>query len=289
MNKLMQLANRIEFSNIKNSSKFNSFLKITKKFIAFTLAETLIVMGVIGIVAALTIPNLNSSTGNKEKVTRVKKIYAQLSEAHDRATAVYGPVENWFTNLGCTNFGEYDACSLKYFDRISEFMKMSKICRTEDNNCFITGWIPALSESASSTQDIQGYPSAVLADGTSISIKANSSGDGCATSYVTANEQCGEIVVDIDGPNKGKNTEGIDIFHFYFTRDGIKPHRTDSLSWESIDCFFYGVYCAVWVLENDNMDYLLTKDKSTKEKAAICPNNNTLSWETIPWTVTSCK
>ena len=29
------------------------------KYIAFTLAETLIVMGIIGVVAALTIPNLN--------------------------------------------------------------------------------------------------------------------------------------------------------------------------------------------------------------------------------------
>ena len=33
-----------------------------KKNFAFTLAETLIVMGVIGIVSALTLPNLNAST-----------------------------------------------------------------------------------------------------------------------------------------------------------------------------------------------------------------------------------
>ena len=46
-----------------------------KKFLAFTLAETLIVMGIIGIVSALTLPNLNSSTGEKEKVAKVKKIY----------------------------------------------------------------------------------------------------------------------------------------------------------------------------------------------------------------------
>lgn len=44
-----------------------------KKLIAFTLAETLIVMGIIGVVAALTLPNLNSSTGDKEKVVKVKK------------------------------------------------------------------------------------------------------------------------------------------------------------------------------------------------------------------------
>ena len=45
------------------------------KKIAFTLAETLIVMGIIGVVSALTIPNLNSATADKEKVAKVKKIY----------------------------------------------------------------------------------------------------------------------------------------------------------------------------------------------------------------------
>lgn len=44
-----------------------------KRFFAFTLAETLIVMGIIGVVAALTIPNLNSSTADKEKVAKLKK------------------------------------------------------------------------------------------------------------------------------------------------------------------------------------------------------------------------
>lgn len=44
-----------------------------KKLLAFTLAETLIVMGIIGVIAALTIPNLNQSTGNREKIAKVKK------------------------------------------------------------------------------------------------------------------------------------------------------------------------------------------------------------------------
>ena len=41
--------------------------KITK-LLAFTLAETLIVMGIIGVVAALTIPNLNDAIGRSEAV-----------------------------------------------------------------------------------------------------------------------------------------------------------------------------------------------------------------------------
>lgn len=49
-----------------------------KRFFAFTLAETLIVMGIIGVVAALTIPNLNSSTADKEKVAKLKKYIQTL-------------------------------------------------------------------------------------------------------------------------------------------------------------------------------------------------------------------
>ena len=61
--------------------------KITK-LLAFTLAETLIVMGIIGVVAALTIPNLNSSTADKEKVAKLKKVYSNLNDAIGRSEAV---------------------------------------------------------------------------------------------------------------------------------------------------------------------------------------------------------
>ena len=64
-----------------------------KKLLAFTLAETLIVMGIIGVIAALTIPNLNQSTGNREKIAKVKKIYSNLEDALGRVTATYGPYE----------------------------------------------------------------------------------------------------------------------------------------------------------------------------------------------------
>ena len=122
MNKRMQLASRIGFSNCMDSISSDSFLKNTKKFIAFTLAETLIVMGIIGVVAALTIPNLNGSTKNKEKVTKVKKIYAELNEAHNRATAVYGPINTWFSNLSWSERNK------RYVERLTDFMKVQKIC-----------------------------------------------------------------------------------------------------------------------------------------------------------------
>ncbi len=73
---------------------FQPFKPLTiRKAFAFTLAETLIVMGIIGVVAALTIPNLNSSTANKEKVAKVKKVYQNLTDAYGRMNAVYGRID----------------------------------------------------------------------------------------------------------------------------------------------------------------------------------------------------
>ena len=55
-----------------------------KKTLAFAFEETLIVMGIICVVAALTLPKLNSATWDKEKVAKVKnyiqtyKIFSHL-------------------------------------------------------------------------------------------------------------------------------------------------------------------------------------------------------------------
>ena len=45
-----------------------------KFYIAFTLAEVLITLGIIGIVAAMTIPNLIAKVDRDSKIANVKKL-----------------------------------------------------------------------------------------------------------------------------------------------------------------------------------------------------------------------
>ena len=100
---------------------------------AFTLAEVLIVIGIIGVVAALTLPNLNHATGDKETITRVKKIHSALNEAFDRAQAIYGDYDTWFTDLNNDSTAE----CVRFGKRITEFMKISKDCEMTANlGCF---------------------------------------------------------------------------------------------------------------------------------------------------------
>ncbi len=252
------------FTYVRNDNKVNSPLTTHNslvKALAFTLAETLVVMGIIGVVAALTIPNLNQSTGDREKVAKVKKIYANLDDAIGRATAIYGPMNEW---------GVDDITKIS--ERIIEFMKISKTCGIDtgcfsdkpliepDNSSFYKNYVNTLI-------DNKNYM-VITADGTSIGF-----------SIRTIDVDFLQIRVDIDGPNKGKNQIGSDLFDFSYFADydtnvqqpGVLYPSAMASSWTGDftpgNAYSYGT---AWVIKNGNMDYLKCDD---------------LNWETK----TSCK
>ncbi len=250
------------------------------KAVAFTLAETLVVMGIIGVVAALTIPNLNQSTGDREKVAKLKKVYANLEDAYGRATAVYGPIEEWFVND--SSLTEY---SQRFADRMTEFMKISKTCKQDEAGCFGDG--SYLDLGGDEDDDVTSWdePKVLLADGTALDFyvsQPNCSSILGATEDSPVSKTCGLIYVDIDG-SKGANTGGKDYFYFYITSTGIYPYggKNSNIgkneSSLKATCFSVGYSCTGWVIETGNMDYL-------KASNGKCPNGTTLSWEN-----TSCK
>ena len=239
-----------------------------KRFLAFTLAETLIVMGIIGIVSALTLPNLNSSTGEKEKVAKVKKLYQNLDDAVGRAQAVYGPMNEWFVNDASAT-----AQITRFGDRLTEFMKVSKNCNvTTNQKCFSPSNVTYISGS-STLGDIDGSNTSykfVLADGTSVALERQ----GTNSYYVYFN---------IDGI-KGKNKIGADVFSVSVNANSPEnPISTYQASVGDILTTGNGMGATSWVLNYDNMDYLKA---GTNGK---CTNSSvTLNISANP-PVTSCK
>jgi len=74
-----------------------------KRLAAFTLAEVLITLAIIGIVAALTIPNLIVSYEKKATATRVKKSFAELNQVIKLSEVENGPFNTWdFGTTGST-------------------------------------------------------------------------------------------------------------------------------------------------------------------------------------------
>ena len=228
-----------------------------KNLFAFTLAETLIVMGIIGVVAALTLPNLNSSTGEKEKVAKLQKIYSNLQDAFGRAESVYGPVDEWFLNES-----DETKRNKKLSERFGDFLKISKSCdNSKLSDCIVSDF--EFGNWAKSYANI-------LADGTSLAFtNTNQNPKDESIFEATANapekQTMSYIFVDIDGKNKGKNEGGRDIFGFLITTQGIVP--LGSMNYIDTDggCISYlknvDVYCTAWIIENDNMDYLKCADK----------------------------
>ena len=259
------------------NSLFTTHKRQLTKF-AFTLAETLVVMGIIGVVAALTIPNLNQSTGDREKVARVKKAYSNLNDAFGRATAVYGPIEEWFTNDNTNK-----AYSARVATRVADFLKISKNCEFEEEGCIASSY--SYLTTANTISFNESYK-ILLADGMALAFYIDfndcSNSDYALSSDSPIAKVCGFVRVDIDGV-KGSNAWGKDLFGFYITAEGIYPwggqNTVDAESADALvdNCFSSGVDCAGWVIETGNMDYL-------KANAGDCPNGTTLSWEN-----TTCK
>lgn len=68
---------------------------LTKQKIGFTLAEVLITLGIIGVVAALTIPTLIANHRKTVVETRLAKIYSTMNQAVKMAEADYGDTSGW--------------------------------------------------------------------------------------------------------------------------------------------------------------------------------------------------
>jgi len=215
-------------------------------------------MGIIGVVAALTLPNLNSSTGDKEKVTKVKKIYSNFEDALGRAQAVYGPISEWFQN---DNNGS--AVTKRFAERMIEFMKVSKDCGF-NSGCFTSGkysFLPytGMSSAGMDINAANNYYKVILSDGTSMAFSRPGHVDNAISDF--------DIAFDIDGPNRGSYIMGKDVFIMCIDVINNSIELDDLFITECPDT---GLWCFYWVIKNDNMDY--TKIDSNGK----CKNNSSI-------------
>ena len=141
-----------------------------KRRFGFTLAEVLITLGIIGVVAAMTIPTLIANTRGAQYRSRLKKAISTISQAAKMSQAQYGFD---FAGLegGCSSNGALDnpenvqtICALlngtltgaTYVDRISDL----KVNNTK-NYSFTSSYLRSLGGGTASLY--RGY---ILSDGT---------------------------------------------------------------------------------------------------------------------------
>ncbi len=219
--------------------------KIKCRYNAFTLAEVLITLGIIGIVASMTIPTLINKYQEKVTVTRVKKFYSMMSQALQFAIAENGPVDTW----SYTSNGQYDEESSKEFTNyFKKYLKVSKDCANE-SGCIANSRVKYLhGQDTWSNYDTDKHYKMILMDGSYLWIRNNYI--GCTTADGEKPNVCGLMWLDVNGKSE-PNTFGKDIFVFHIMKNRIEPKIEDDCNLNS-----QGWGCSKYILTHDNMDYL---------------------------------
>ena len=237
---------------------------------AFTLAEVLITLGIIGVVAALTMPALIAKYHEKETVVKLKKVYSVLSQAYQSASYEEGTPDNWNLYGMCSTVGAQNI-----LDKFAPHLNISKNCGVE-TGCFPDVVYTILNGSNDTNYERNGGGCSKakirLSDGTLAAFDVRDVNCGLVRSDTGMSKNiCGVITIDING-FKPPNQNGRDAFQFYLCKDGIVPMGTpDASAGFSFDtCLVTGYNCTAWVIYNENMDYLhcdnLSWDGKTKCK-----------------------
>lgn len=236
-----------------------------RKF-GFTLAEVLITLGIIGVVAAMTMPTLVQKYKEKQTSTQLKKFYSVMNTAFMTAVSEYGTVDTW----GLTgSWNDTDENQNIVLDKILPELKVLSRCQSS-NDCSDKSYSSAYLDGTPKASLI---PRVVLVDGTVINSVYISHcycvinrGPGAHLSNI-----CGQIDVDLNG-NKPPNVLGKDIFSFYISKNGFFPKGTALDEAEKFNgrCLpgdvQLGQGCTAWVIYNENMDYLHCNDLSWNGK-----------------------
>ena len=192
------------------------------KLFGFTLSEVLITLVIIGIVAALSVPVINSTQDLTERVSRINNAYAVLSSAVDTANGydagfAYGTIQD-------TADG-----SKKWFNTfLKPYIHTTKICYNSSGCWNSSGKVLAYGSKEkvypqSNNEKGMGTncTSAILSDGTFISVNIGTNGNVTKlTGYPrpTNSKKPVYIYFDVNG-DRGPNMMGEDVFMLYWNPD----------------------------------------------------------------------
>lgn len=164
---MLQLYEKFKMKILQKKSKV---LTRSRGYTAFTLAETLIVVGVIGVIAAMTIASLIRSSWASEQKNQFKKSYATVTNATEMIKTNVGYYPSYFyaPGGGSTSTSEFSLF-------LSEFKKNLNIAKECQNNAYSNGCIPYYNDNAqagcgglSQSNMLNNNTAYVLSDGTII-------------------------------------------------------------------------------------------------------------------------
>lgn len=168
----------------------------------FTLAEMLIVLAVIGIVAAIMIASVAASSQKTRLISALQKANNVFVNVANRSQAEGDMMDTWNYSLDVGEFAN------RYF---TPRFNIIKNCGTTEEGCFADAYVRNDGSDATSSTTGGDFYKFVVSDGTSIGIKLETEGDQACTA--TNPSICARLVVDVNGLS-GPNKWGKDVFEF---------------------------------------------------------------------------
>lgn len=175
----------------------------------FTLAEVLITLVIIGVIAAITVPTIINNANNKSNVTMWKKTFSDINNAYTSAIA-----DNGFKFSNICSSTDNNNCLLNIFAK-----KLSVIKTCSGNGIETECW------KNKSFGYLGNYSAVILNNGVAIAL--NHEYNDCIKYRPGSNRNCGHILVDVNG-NKKPNMPGKDIFGMYIWQNKIEPWGKNS-------------------------------------------------------------
>lgn len=200
----------------------------------FTLAEVLITLGIIGVVASLTIPVLMANKAKQETVAKLQKAYTILAQTVKLSEQDNGPNSTW--DWGTVN----NQTSIRQsFDTYwAPYLKIIKYCSSYQDCGYSSNNIKDLTGNStlSTIYDANSRTPFAIADGAVIVVIGGS---------------FKLIYIDING-GKSPNQYGKDIFRFIVdVNKGFMPENFSSTSDDCHDSSGVGLYCAAKIIHDN--------------------------------------
>ncbi len=180
-----------------------------KKSKAFTLAEVLLTMGIIGCVASMTLPSLKASIDARSNIVGLKKFYSEFANATNILISEYSDPLYW--GLHDNNAESADWVMEKYGERLS----FQRVCGAGDSTCFhfpiysYDGNRKAITASQYRSWSLRGF---ILNNGMTVFIDVN---NGNFSTFF-----------DVNG-FKNPNRLGVDVFAWAVNSEGRIVRYTD--------------------------------------------------------------
>jgi prepilin-type N-terminal cleavage/methylation domain-containing protein len=173
-------------------------------FRGFTLAEVLVTLMIIGVIASITIPSLKKSTDEKSSIANLKKAYSVLSNATGMLEVEYGSIKRWSWNDWAVIMDEM-------------YIPLFNVTK----NCKLAGGCWDYDLSGNAYKSGGGMYTFITADGMTWAIGGRDKTCSSVEDTYIKNG-CGWFEVDVNGPKK-PNQKGVDVLGFTITPEGVFP------------------------------------------------------------------